>query len=136
MNETIFMSNRRAQPIIVPDIPIGIRDMGGAPRHTIEVDDALFETAEKGPMDPGLYVYVREGDVDATDPDGRVTSIGAGEALRVGLTTGGVRLPVVPTFQKFDNIPDPSKVTEDSEMMLDLFGEEGAEKSEFECVVQ
>ena len=44
-----------------------------------------------------------------------------------------VRLGFVPAFQKFDRFPKPSKFTTRSQKLLDLIGEQGAEKETLEC---
>ena len=67
--------------------------------------------------------------------DGNIINLGAGEAGVAGKQKT-VRLAFVPAFQKFDPIPDPAKITVQSEKLMNLFGEKGADKEAFACTVQ
>ena len=139
--KTAFLVNRTSRPRLLPDIPAALRNMGGAPRpDTVQVKEDLFAAIQQGKIEPGLYVNVRKGDVEVQGQDGNSINLGAGEAARAGGSTAGatrtVRLKVVPAFQKFDKTPDPADVSGESEMMINLFGEEGADKQEFECVIR
>ena len=132
-----FMRNGFSQPVIIPNLPVHIRNMGGAPRpDTVDVKDDLFSAVDQQAIDPGLYVNVREGDVEVRGNDGTSTTLGKGEASVSGLSGKTIRLSFVPPFQKFDSIPIPNDVTPQMEKMIDLFGEKGQQKKEFECSLQ
>lgn len=135
--QVIFMRNSAARPVLAPALPVHLRDFGGAPRpDTIEFDESLFSGQESGQIDPGLYVNVRDGDVEVAGADGTLALLGRGEASVTGLDGATVRLKFVPPFQKFDPIPTPGQVTPRMEKMMNLFGEEGSQKKEFECRIQ
>ena len=133
---TAYFKNNLGQPIFLPDLPVNIRSMEGAPRpDKVDVRDDLFGGVEKPDIDPGLYVNVRKGDVEIEGVNGSRINLGAGEAGLAGAATT-VRLALVPAFQKFDRVPDPAKVTVRAEKMIELFGDDAAERQEFECTVQ
>ena len=133
---TAFLTSRSGQPQLLPDIPAALRNLGGAPRpDTINIREEFFSAVEQETIEPGLYVNVRKGDVAVQGQDGSTVNLGAGEAAR-SAASSTVRLLVVPAFQKFDRIPDPSQIGAESEMMIDLFGEKGVNREEFECVIR
>jgi len=134
--KTAYLKNNFSRPILLPDLPINIRSMGGAPRpDKVTVDPELFSSSDNQEIKPGLYVNVRKGDVAVKGADGRTINLGAGEA---GVAGAGktVRLNFVPAFQKFDWVPDPARVNARVEQRLDLFGAKGVEQEDFECTVQ
>ena len=132
-----FMRNGFSKPVVIPNLPVHLRNMGGAPRpDTVNVKDDLFSAADQKDIDPGLYVSVRDGDVEVRGNDGTSTSLGKGEASVSGFSGKTLRLNFVPPFQKFDSIPVPSDVTPKMEKMVNLFGEKGQQKKEFECRLQ
>ncbi len=134
--KTAFLKNKLSAPVIVPDIPIGLRNLGGAPRpDKVKVNKDLFSTIEQKDIKPGLYVNVRKGDVAIEGTDGKTINLGAGEAGVAGARKTA-RLRVVPAFQKFDRVPDPSKITAKSEKMINMLGKKGADKKGLECVIQ
>jgi hypothetical protein len=135
--KTAFLKNAFAKPVVVDDIPVHLRKMGGAPRpDKIEVSDDLFGGLESGVIDPGLYVNVRDGDVEVRGADGSIALLGKGEASVTGLNGATLRLNFVPPFQKFDTIPEPNQVTPQMEKAINFFGSDGAQKKEFECRLQ
>ena len=132
-----FMRNGFSKPVVIPNLPVHIRNMGGAPRpDSVEVKDDLFSGADQKDIDPGLYVNVRDGDVEVRGNDGSSTTLGKGEASVSSLGGKTLRLNFVPPFQKFDNIPVPSDVTPKMEKSVNLFGKKGQQKKEFECQLQ
>ena len=133
---TAFLENNTSQPQLVSDIPAKLRDMEGAPRpDKVRIDSNLFGESDQLEIKPGLYVNVRQGDVEIEGADGNRINIGAGEAAVAG-EDGAVRLAYVPAFQKFDKTPDPAGFNERSEKMMNLFGERGADKDSMECTVR
>jgi hypothetical protein len=134
--KTAYLRNNFSLPVILPDIPVLIRSMGGAPRpDKVEVKEDLFSAIQKKDIEPGLYVNVRKGDVAVEGADGKTINLGSGEASVSGKEQTA-RLAFVPAFQKFDTVPDPSRINAQSENALNLFGAEGADKESFECTVQ
>ncbi|MBC8211159.1 MAG: FecR domain-containing protein [Gammaproteobacteria bacterium] len=132
-----FLRNGFTRPVIIPDFPVHLRQMGGAPRPDgVEVNDDLFGGVDQEEMKPGLYVNVRDGDVAVLGNDGNTINLGKGEASLSVLDGATVRLSFVPPFQKFDKIPNPAQVTPKMQQMIDLFGDKGQEKQEFECRLQ
>jgi hypothetical protein len=132
-----FLVNGFTKPIIIPDFPVHLREMGGAPRPDgVEVKDDLFGGVDQQEMKPGLYVNVTKGDVAVQGNDGNTINLGAGEASLSALDGATVRLSFVPPFQKFDSIPNPAQVTPKMQKMFQLFGDKGKEKEEFECRLQ
>ena len=132
-----FLRNGFTRPVIIPDFPVHLRQMGGAPRPDgVEVKDDLFGGVDQEEMKPGLYVNVRDGDVAVQGNDGNTINLGKGEASLSALDGATVRLSFVPPFQKFDKIPNPAQVTPKMQKMIDLFGDKGQEKQEFECRLQ
>jgi hypothetical protein len=133
---TAYLKNNFARPLLIPDIPPKLRAMGGAPRpDKVPMPEDAFSEAPLGNIEPGLYVNVRKGDVAVQGADGKVVNIGSGEALRAGFRNA-VRLGFVPTFQKYDKIPNPARVTVQAEKLMNLFGAEGSDKEGMECTVQ
>ncbi|MEM7562127.1 MAG: FecR family protein [Pseudomonadota bacterium] len=133
---TVYLSNNFSQPLFIPDIPARLRTMEGAPRpDKVTVDDDLFSEVSPDSIEPGAFFNVRKGELTIEGVDGNTIELGPGEA---GSSNGGqtVRLAFVPTFQKFDPIPDPAKITVQSEKLMNLFGERAADKEAFECTVQ
>jgi len=132
-----FIKNSFSAPVVIPSLPVHLRKMGGAPRpDKIEVNEDLFGGLEAEEIKPGLYVNVRDGDVEVRGADGSSTVLGKGEASVSALDGSTLRLNFVPPFQKFDKIPLPSRVTPQMQKMINLFGTRGSEKKEFECQLQ
>lgn len=132
-----FVKNGFSRPVIIPNFPVHLRTMGNAPRpDRITIKDDLFSGDDSRDINPGLYVNVRDGDVNLEGADGSVVSLGKGEAGKVGLNGKSVRLSFVPPFQKFDKIPDPSQLTPRMQKMIEMFGTQGSDKQEFECRLQ
>ncbi len=132
-----FLKNGYSKPIIIPAFPAHLQKMGGAPRpDKVGVDDDLFGGADQQKMKPGLYVNVRDGDVTVQGRNGKTVNLGRGEAALSALNGATVRLKFVPPFQKFDKVPEPSKVTPKMRKMINLFGELGKQKETFECRLQ
>ena len=133
---TAFLTSAFSPPVFVPDIPAALRRFGGAPRPDgVNVQPGLFSEVSAERIEPGMFVYVRSGDVLIEGVDGNQINLGGGEAGAAG-SNRTVRLAAVPVFQKFDPIPDPARVTARSEKMMNLFGERGADKESMECTVQ
>jgi len=134
--KTAYLKNNCGRPILLPDLPVNIRSMGGAPRpDKVKVDPDLFSSVDQQKIEPGLYVNVRKGDVAVKGADGKTINLGAGEAAVAGAGKA-VRLSFVPAFQKFDPIPDPGRINAQTQQRLDLFGAKGADEEQFECTVQ
>jgi hypothetical protein len=135
---TAFVKNAFSRPRIVPNIPIQLRNMGGAPRpDKIKFDESLFNTAGSTDIKPGLYISVRDGDVTLLGTDGSKTFVGRGEAALAGLNGSTVRLGFVPLFQKFDKVPEPGQVTPKmQERSGSLFGDPDSNEQGFECRLQ
>jgi hypothetical protein len=132
-----FLKNGFSKPVIIPDFPVHLRSMGNAPRpDRVTIRDDLFSGSDNQDIKPGLYVNVREGDVAVEGADGTVINLGKGEAGLSGLNGKTVRLNFVPAFQKFDKIPEPSRLSPKMQKMINLFGVDGSEKQEFECRLQ
>ncbi len=132
-----FLKNGYSKPVIIPDFPVHLQNMGGAPRpDKITVDDDLFSGADQQEMKPGLYVNVRDGDVAVRGLDGNTVNLGKGEASLSALNGATVRLNFVPPFQKFDKVPVPDSVTPRMRKMINLFGDLGQQKETFECRLQ
>lgn len=135
--QAAFLKNGISKPLIVPGFPEHLRNMGGAPRPDgIKVPKALFEASDDTTIKPGLYVNVRHGDVVVQSRNGKKVNLGQGEAALAGMDGKMVRLNFVPPFQKFDNIPNPDKVTPRMRKMMKLFGDLGEHKQKFECRLQ
>jgi len=143
-NDTVLLENGRSaylrndfsMPQMIADIPPGLRIMGGAPRpDQVPIPEDAFIEIDASVIEPGLYVNVRKGDVAVAGVDGRVVNIGAGEALLAN-DLRAVRLSFVPAFQKFDVMPDPARITVQTETMLNLFGARGDDNNTMECTVQ
>lgn len=135
--KTVFIKNAFSRPVIIPNIPVHLRKMGGAPRpDKINIRDDLFGGLDQKLIKPGLYVNVREGDVEVRGIDGSVAFLGKAEASVTGLDGVTARLNVVPPFQKFDTTPEPDQLTPRMQKMINLFGEKGLEKQAFECRLQ
>ncbi len=132
-----FLKNGFSNPILLGDIPASLRNMGGAPRpDKVKIKDDLFGGADSGAIKPGLYVNVRDGDVQIDNGKGKVIDLGKGEA-GVSSKAGRVaRLKHVPAFQKFDDIPDPVVFTPKMARAIRLLGLKRALKSKFECTIQ
>ena len=132
-----YIRNRFSKPQTIPDIPLSIRNMGGAPRpDRIRINIELFDGVEKSVINPGLYVNVRKGDVSVEGIDGSRIFLGAGEAGVAGVSGNAERLKFVPPFQKYDRVPNPRLLTAKMEKLIDFFGELGADKQELECRIQ
>jgi hypothetical protein len=132
-----FLKNGYTRPVVIPDFPIHLRKMGGAPRPDgVKVPDDLFSVAGDQKIKPGLYVSVRDGDVLVTGRNGKTVNLGRGEAALAGLDGKTVRLNFVPPFQKFDKTPNPDKVTPRMRKAMQLFGDLGNGKKKFECRLQ
>ena len=133
---TAYLRNNFIQPQLVPDIPVGLRTMGGAPRpDKVPFPAEAFDGIDTSRIEPGLYVNVRKGDVAVLGADGNVVNIGAGEALLAD-SLRAVRLRLVPAFQKFDKVPNPALMTARTEKMIDLFGARGGDGDSMECTVR
>lgn len=132
-----FVKNGYSKPLVIADFPVHLRTMGNAPRpDRVTINDDLFSGSDSRNIEPGLYVNVRDGDVAVEGADGKVINLGKGEAGLAGLAGKIVRLNFVPAFQKFDKIPEPSKLSPKMQKMINFFGTEGSEKQEFECRLQ
>jgi hypothetical protein len=132
-----FLKNGFSKPVVIPDFPVHLRSMGNAPRpDRVTIKDGLFSGVDSQDIKPGLYVNVRDGDVEVKGANGQVVNLGRGEAGLAGLNGKPVRLNFVPSFQKFDKIPEPSKLSPKMQKMIKLFGVDGSEKQEFECRLQ
>ena len=132
-----FLKNGFSKPVIIPDFPVHLRTMGNAPRpDRLSIKDDLFSSVDNKDIKPGLYVNVRDGDVEVKGANGQVINLGRGEAGLAGLNGKAVRLNFVPSFQKFDKTPEPSKVSPKMQKMIKLLGVDGSEKQEFECRLQ
>ena len=135
--QVAFLKNAFSKPVIVPDFPVYLRAMGNAPRpDRISIPDDLLSAYDDQEIKPGLYVNVRDGEVDLAGADGRIVSLFRGQAGRVGLDGATLKLNFIPPFQKFDQIPNPSQLTPRMQRMIKMFGAEGSEKQEFECRLQ
>ncbi len=133
---TAFLKNGFTTPVLIPDIPALLRNMGGSPRpDKVEVDEDAFTEVDQTGIEPGLYVKVDHGDIMIEGQDGKTLHAGAGEVVRAG-TAATVRLGFVPAFQKFDPIPAPGQINSQTEQMMNLFGAKGARKETMECTVQ
>ncbi|MCK4708907.1 MAG: hypothetical protein KAU21_09840, partial [Gammaproteobacteria bacterium] len=132
-----FLKNGYSIPTIIPDFPIHLRKMGGAPRpDKIEIKEDLFGAVDQQEIKPGLYVNVRDGDVAVRGLDGNTINLGKGEASLSVLSGETVRLNFVPPFQKFDKVPMPDQVSPKMRKMINLLGDLGSEKQAFECRLQ
>ncbi|MBT4194082.1 MAG: FecR domain-containing protein [Gammaproteobacteria bacterium] len=132
-----FLKNGYSKPVIIPNFPVHLRKMGGAPRpDNVEIKEDLFSGADPQDMEPGLYVNVREGDVAVRGLDGKTINLGKGEASLSSLAGATVRLNFVPPFQKFDKVPAPNQVTPQMKEMLSPFGDQGLGKKKLECRLQ
>ncbi|MBL7002519.1 MAG: FecR domain-containing protein [Gammaproteobacteria bacterium] len=132
-----FLKNGYTTPVILPDIPVRFRNMGGAPRpDKVDVKDDLFGGVKQEDVKPGLYVNVRQGDVQVQGDDGKVIDLGKGEAGLAGLDGLTARLKFIPKFQEFDPLPKPSHFNAKQENIINFLGLEKEEKSEFECTIQ
>ncbi len=132
-----FLKNGFSKPVVIPNFPVHLRTMGNAPRpDRITINDDLFSGSDSQNIEPGLYVNVRDGDVAVEGTDGKVINLGKGEAGLARLAGKTVRLNFVPAFQKFDKIPEPSRLSPKMQKMIKLFGAEGSDKQEFECRLQ
>lgn len=132
-----FLKNAFTPPVVIPDLPIHLRKMGGAPRpDKVEINQDLFGGIEQKDIKPGLYVNVRDGDVQVNGADGSATILGKGEASVSAFDGATARLNFVPPFQKFDKVPEPDKLTPRMQKMINLFGESARDKREFECRIQ
>ncbi|HYC48524.1 MAG TPA: FecR domain-containing protein [Burkholderiales bacterium] len=87
-------------PAPPPDI------LGGTPRpDSVSVDPATFGAA--GPVEEGLYVWVRDGAVTLASA-GQTIELKAGNAARVGERIA--MLETVPNFMRFDLTPPPGTI--------------------------
>lgn len=135
--QSAFMKNAFTAPVIIPDMPIHLRNMGGAPRpDNVRIKMDLFANADDQDIKPGLYVNVRDGDVTVLGADGSRTFLGKGEAALTGMDGATVRLDFVPLFQKFDRVPEPGRVSERMQKMINFFGSINKDKEGFECRLQ
>lgn len=134
--KTAYLKNNFSLPQFLPDLPVNIRRMDGAPRpDKIEFDESQFSTSDNKEIEPGLYVNVRKGDVAVQGNDGKTVNLGAGEASVSG-DGKTIRLAFVPAFQKFDSVPDPSRINAKAEQIMNLIGEAGIDKESVQCTVQ
>ena len=132
-----FVKNGYSKPTFIPNFPVHLRKMGGAPRpDKVEIGDDLFGGADPQDIKPGLYVNVRDGDVAVRGLDGNTINLGKGEASLSVLAGSTVRLNFVPPFQKFDKVPAPDQVSPKMRKMINLFGDLGQQKQTFECRLQ
>ncbi len=132
--QAAFLRNTRTAPQLMPDLPRHLRGMGGAPRpDKVVIKRDLFARADLDLLPAGLYVSVREGDVEVRGKDGSLALLGRGEAALSRLDGSTVRLAFVPPFQKFDDTPLPDELTPRMRRMLELFGTQGRKKRTFEC---
>lgn len=135
--KSAFLKNGFSTPIILPDIPVYLRKMGGAPRpDKVKVKDDLFGGIEQNSIKPGLYVNVRDGDVQIDDGNGNVVDLGKGESGMSSLGGRLSRLKFVPAFQKFDVTPNPAIFTPKMGNAMKLLGLKRTLKSKFECSIQ
>ncbi len=132
--QVAFMSSPRSAPRLLPRLPQRLRGMGGAPRpDKVVIKRDLFAKADISKIEPGLYVQVREGDVQVRGKDGSLALLGRGEAAFAGLDGKTRRLAFVPPFQKFDETPRPDELTPQMRRRLDLLGGKGRKKKAFQC---
>lgn len=135
--KTAFLKNGLSKPIMLPNIPVYLRKMGGAPRpDKVKVNDNLFGGIEQDDVKPGLYINVRDGDVQIDGGDGKVVNLGKGESGMSSLDGKVARLKFVPAFQKFDLMPDPAEFTPEMGNAMKLLGLKRTLKSKFECSIQ
>ena len=132
-----FLKNGFSKPVVIPDFPVHLRNMGGAPRPDgVKLPDDLFSATDDKGIKPGLYVSVRDGDVVVQGRNGKAINLGRGEAALAGLDGKTVRLNFVPPFQKFDKTPNPDKITPRMRKAIKLFDDLGDGKKKFECRLQ
>lgn len=135
---TAFWPAGATEPVLLPTIPVFMRDMD-APRPDMDVPtDQLFET-EDMPHAPGLYVTVYEGHVNVRNNAGDI-DIGGGEAAYVqAQDVMPVRLSLVPSFQQFDGFPRPQELDEEQQRVLELILDEfsgSVRDKEYECEIR
>jgi hypothetical protein len=132
-----FLKNGFTRPEVIDNFPVHLRAMGNAPRpDRLNIREDIFPGADSDEIKPGLYVNVRDGKVEIAGADGSITGLGRGEAGRVGLGGNAIKLSIIPAFQKFDRIPDPSQLTPKMQKMIQLFGAKSGDKEGFECRLQ
>ena len=69
-------------------------------------------------------------------PAALATEDGSRSGGRQRKITSEVKLGNFLSRTKFDPTPNPARVTVQAEKLMDLFGQEAAEREAFECVVQ
>jgi len=132
--QTAFMRNSRSVPELLPGLPGHLRRLDGVPRpDKVVIKRDLFARSDIDRMLPGLYVNVRDGDVEVRGKDGSVVLLGRGEASLTGLDGRTERLSFVPPFQKFDETPSPDELTRRVRQRIELFGVRGSKKKVFQC---
>jgi hypothetical protein len=84
----------------------GTTAVNGVPRpDRVKVDPDLFRAGEKA-VDPGLYVWVRDGTIQLAR-DGKSVDVTAGNAV-VATADKIAVLDAVPNFMRFDPTPQPA----------------------------
>jgi hypothetical protein len=87
-------------------IPASLRQAADAPNIQLPGIDSMNMFQGEPAVQPGLYVWVREGAVQF-ERDGRTFAIGAGSAA-LATTDSLVQLDAVPNFMRFDPTPRPA----------------------------
>lgn len=137
--QTAFWPVGATEPVLLPSMPVFMRDMD-APRPDMDVPiDELFGTGEGTGVPAGLYVSVYDGHVNVKNDAGAV-DIGSGEAVYVkSRDMMPVRLEMIPSFQEFDRFPQPQELDEEQQrvfgVILDEFSGPIRDK-EYECEIR
>jgi hypothetical protein len=130
--QVFFLRNAFSRPVAVAEMPVYLRTMGNAPRpDRITVPEDLFGANDDQEIKPGLWVTVRDGNVDLPG-----VTLGPGQAGKVDPTGRAVQLNFIPPFQQFDPTPNPATF-DPTKALGNLFGGQSAEEGkELECSLQ
>jgi len=107
--KSAFISNRSAQPLVLPAVPNFFKNNTVPKPGGFEVDEKLlFSKVETEEAPPGLYVSVTDGNVSVENKAGQTLDLKAGQAAYADVLGRQAKpLANIPVFQQFDAYPMP-----------------------------
>lgn len=138
-NETLFIRNFNAEPVVVPTLPLHMRSTPAPRPDKIKLEEGLFSHDAQKNTRPGLYVSVYDGHVSLSSDQGPRIDLGKGEAAFAGINVRNrpppVRLPALPAFQINDAYPRPESFSESWENLFNK-ATNTDENQDLQCVPQ
>lgn len=138
-DETAVLDGKSSTAFRVINRPAIKEELEKAPRpDKVKIPATFFPESPQTSTEPapGLYVNVRDGDIQLTGQDNSSVDLGESESGYVTLQGAASRLSLVPAFMTYDSIPVPSEFSSESSSLINLIGASQATDKTFQCYIR